>query len=515
MPLNSFSFLLFFTAFFALYWLLKRHLRWQNTLLLAGSYLFYAMADWRMCMLLLAATCVFYGLGLLVQKHAGSEGYKDRLWTTLGVVLGVGMLLYFKYLNFFIDSIATLLRMAGLQSHPSTLRVIMPVGVSFFTFKLISYVLEIHRQRMDACRDVAAFASYVAFFPTIMSGPIDRPNKLLPQLLSPRKFQYGQASEGCRQILWGLVKKMLVADNLAPVVASVWQSAAAGTATSPGASACWVALLLYPVQMYMDFSGYSDMAIGVSKLLGFRITANFRYPFQALNVAEYWRRWHISLTGWLTDYVFTPLSLALRDWGKWGICLAIVINMVLVGLWHGANWTFALFGLYHGLLFVPLIFSGAFSRHAKPAVGHLGLPAFHDLLRMCGTYLLVAVGLVIFRADSVPQAVHFMVHALGISSPLGAAPLLADLNLSERHLFRLIIAILLSLLIFALEWRSRTQEFPQPLYSLYRRFAALPQNANPLPKYCFRFSLLLSYALVIIFLLLFCGTAARFIYFAF
>lgn len=515
MPLNTLSFLLFFTAFFALYWLMMPHRRWQNMLLLVGSYFFYAMADWRMCLLLLAATAVFYGLGLVVQKHADRDDSKEKLWLTVGVVLGVGILLYFKYLNFFVDSFAALFQMIGLQCHPTTFNIIMPVGVSFFTFKLISYILEIHRQRIDASRDFIAFANYIAFFPTIMSGPIDRPNKFLPQLLVQRHFQYDLASEGCRQILWGLVKKMLVADNLAPVVAAIWHSSAMGTAADIGTGAYWIALLLYPVQMYMDFSGYSDMAIGVSKLLGFRIAINFRYPFQAINLAEYWRRWHISLTSWLADYVFTPLSLSFRNWGNRGICLAIIINMVLVGLWHGANWTFALFGLYHGLLFIPLILSGAFAKHAKTKVGRLGLPSFQDLLRMCGTYLLVAFGLVIFRADSVSQAFHFMAHALGISSPLGAALPLVAPNLSARHLSRLIISIVLALFIFVLEWRSRKQEFPQPLYNLYCHLATSPKYSHPLQKNLYRLVLLLSYALIIIFLLLFCGTTAQFIYFAF
>ncbi len=500
--------LLFFLAFFALYWLSASRLRWQNMLLLVGSYAFYALTDWHMCLLLLAATAAFYGLGLLVQYHLARDDGKEGLCTTLGVVLGVAVLFYFKYLDFCIESVAALLNHMGLSCQPATLHILMPVGVSFFTFKLISYLLEIHRQRIDATRDFVAFAGYVAFFPTLMSGPIDRPNKFLPQLQQPRRFDYGLAFEGCRQTLWGLVKKKLVADNLAPVVAAVWQSV---STTDAAIGDYWMALLLYPVQMYMDFSGYSDMAIGASKLLGFRVAVNFRYPFQARNVAEYWRRWHISLTGWLTDYVFTPLSLSFRRWGNCGICLAIVINMVLVGLWHGANWTFAVFGLYHGLLFVPLIFSGVFTRHAKQQTGRLGLPPFPDALRMAGTYLLVALGLVIFRANSVHQAMHFISHTLGFSSSAHVAMSLFALPLTPRLDSRLILAVVLAIAIFLLEWRCRLQEFPQPLYNAYRRLSLSHGHSAAL----LRFLLLLSYALVIIIILLFCGTDAQFIYFAF
>ncbi|KAA6306840.1 Peptidoglycan O-acetyltransferase, partial [termite gut metagenome] len=228
----------------------------------------------------------------------------------------------------------------------STFNIIMPLGISFFTFKLISYVIEVHRQHIEPTTDVVTFATYVAFFPTIMSGPIDRPNSFIPQLQSKRIFNYDLAVDGCRQILWGMFKKMVVADNCATAVNKIWTEYQGES----GGQLLLVAVL-FAFQLYADFSGYSDMAIGVGKLLGFKITKNFNYPFFKTNIAEFWRGWHISLTSWLTDYVFMPLNIKFRSIGKWGTIVAIIITFVLVGLWHGANWTFAVFGLYHGLLY--------------------------------------------------------------------------------------------------------------------------------------------------------------------
>lgn len=305
MQVNSLNFLLFFTIVFVGYYsVCAGKARWQNGWLLLASYVFYGIVEWKMIPLLLVATAVIYALGIGIERYNNSQcERKASLLTTLGVVACVGLLLYFKYLNFFIESFGAFLNVIGLQTNWPTFAIVMPLGISFFTFKLISYVVEVHRGHISASRDFVEFANYIAFFPTILSGPIDRPKAFLEQTSCGRTFDYAMAVDGCRQILWGMFKKMVVADNLAQMVNGTWTGP-----ESQSSVALIIGALAYPLQMYADFSGYSDMAIGVGKLLGIRVAINFRYPFFATNIAEYWRRWHMSLTSWLTDYVFMPLN---------------------------------------------------------------------------------------------------------------------------------------------------------------------------------------------------------------
>lgn len=400
MVFNSFSFLVFFVVVFLVYHLLlKERTRAQNVFLLVASYFFYGYADWRMLPILLVATIIYYILGIYIEK---SSEKRATILKTTGVVLGIGLLGYFKYLNFFVDSFATLFTKMGMQVNGHTFNIIMPLGISFFTFRLLSYVMEIHRGRIQATHNFVNFATYVSFFPCILSGPIDRPNTFLPQLEKKRVFDYALAVDGCRQILWGLFKKVVIADNLATYVDTVWNNSVDMVPQS--GSTMVLAMVFYLIQMYADFSGYSDMAIGVGKLLGFKITANFKAPLFALNIADYWKRWHISLTAWLTDYVFMPLNIKFRNLGQWGIILAILINFVLIGFWHGADWTFGLFGLYHGMLYIPLILSGAFYKKAKIQTNRLGLPVYKDFCRILLTMTLVVIGLILFRAPDLSSA---------------------------------------------------------------------------------------------------------------
>lgn len=399
MVINSLSFVVFFVVVFFLYYLpsQRRGALWQNVVLLLASYFFYGYADSRMLPLLLVVTILFYFIGIGIEKNE-DKPLADRL-LLLGVVLGVGMLVYFKYTNFFIQSFSNLLNLIGLETSWSSLRIIVPLGISFFTFRLVSYVIEIHRGAMSASRDFIAFASYVAFFPCMLSGPIDRPDVFLPQLGRKRVFDGQFAVDGMRQILWGLFKKMVVADGLAQFVdlyLGDGQMAASGSTTVSVA-------LAYTFQIYADFSGYSDMAIGVGKLLNIRVAKNFNYPFFALNIADFWRRWHISLTTWVTDYVFTPLSFSFRKSRQWGTIVAIIINFLIVGLWHGANWNYMIYGLYHGLLFIPLILMGKMSSSNVIRTNRLGLPVISDFMRMSLTFVLVVFGMLIFRCNSINQ----------------------------------------------------------------------------------------------------------------
>ena len=441
MTFYTFAFLIFFAVLFAVYYSPLRNAgKAQNIVLLLASYFFYGWANWKFIPLLAVITVGYYLLGLGI-AGAGDEKKASRL-NALGVVIGIGLLLYFKYLNFFITSFGGMLESFGLKANVHTLRIIMPLGISFFIFKLISYIVEINRGRIEPTRDFVAFATYVSFFPCIMAGPIDRP-VFIGQLEKPRDFDYDIAVEGCRQFIWGLFKKVAVADNIVSCVDAAW----GGEFALMPAGKLLVCAVLYSFQMYMDFSGYSDMAIGIGKVLGLRVAKNFNYPFFALNVADYWRRWHISLTSWLTDYVFMPLNVKFRDWGKFGMILAIIINFVLVGMWHGDNWTYAVFGLYHGLLFVPLILSGAFYKKAKLKTGWLGLPCLKDFGRILLTFMLVTVGLIIFRAPSVSDAFAYIGHLF--------RPSILQFDLEPRHL-QCFAFILVTMLV---EWIQRKKDF--------------------------------------------------------
>lgn len=396
MAINTLSFLLFFVVVFILYYLpirLKKDGLWQNIVLLVSSYFFFGYADWRMLPLLIGITLVYYFIGVGLEKKLDTKAGDWLL--TLAVVLGIGVLGYFKYLNFCILAFSDLLQAIGFNVSLHTLKIIMPIGISFFIFRLLSYSIEIHRGMMNASRDFIAFASYVAFFPSMLSGPIDRPDKMLPQLAKNKTFDSVTATTGMRQILWGMFKKMAVADTLAVFVDA---NLAADQISSVNSLTMILVIFAYTFQIYADFSGYSDMAIGVGKLLNIKMAVNFKYPLFALNIQDFWNRWHISLTSWMQDYVFLPLSFAFRGWRKWGTFLAIIINFVIVGVWHGAGWNYAIYGLYHGCLFIPLILSGGVTSNTTIRTNKIGLPVFADWCKMLLTFLCVSFGMMIFRS---------------------------------------------------------------------------------------------------------------------
>tara|TARA_B110001450_G_scaffold242245_1_gene252375 strand:- start:3136 stop:4593 length:1458 start_codon:yes stop_codon:yes gene_type:complete len=485
MIFNSISFCIFFIVVFFLYYFpLKENTKAQNWLLLLSSYFFYGYADWRMVPLLLVATIIIFFLGIAVHKAGNSK--KSSLFAIIGVLTGLGLLVYFKYFNFFIDSFSYLLNAIGLNSNIGTFNIIMPLGISFFTFKLISYIIEIDRAKIEPARDFVMFSTYIAFFPTILSGPIDKPNTFIPQLQNKRSFDYNLVVDGCRQILWGLFQKVVIADNLAEVINSVW-----GDIPNQSGIVLFIIAILYSFQLYNDFSGYSHIAIGVGKILGFNITKNFNYPYFSRNVSEFWRTWHMSLTSWLTDYVFTPLSINFRDIGRFGMILAIVINMLAVGIWHGPNWTFIIFGLFHGLLFIPLILSGSFFKKKKLKTNMYGLPLFNDFLKIIGTFMLVTLSFIIFRAENISQFWEYISGFLNITTP--------SLDIFYESGMFSFVAIAFSFLLLAIEWIYRTTEYP------------LTQIGT---KWKRPFRFLLYYGMILAIILL-KGEEAQFIYFKF
>ncbi|GHT04078.1 O-acyltransferase [Bacteroidia bacterium] len=482
MLFNSSEFVIFFATLFALYYFIfKEKTKSQNILLLVASYFFYACADWKLLPLLIAATLVYYGLGLAIFKTVGSR--RATTLSTLGVVFGIAVLGYFKYTNFFISSFQTLFESLGLHTNWHTFKIIVPIGISFYTFRLLSYVIDISRGKYEPARDLVAFATYVAFFPCILSGPIDRPNTLIPQLQKKRIFDYALATDGLRQILWGMFKKMVIADNCAAM------TGIGADYMNCSGSTLLLGTLLYTLQMYADFSGYTDMVIGVGKLLGFQLTKNFACPLFAQNIADYWRKWHISLTSWLTDYVFMPLNIKWRDWGNWGMALSIIITFVLIGSWHGASWTFVIFGLYHGLLYVPLILSGGMFKKTKIETGKWGFPKLKTLAKMLLTFFLVSFGLILFRADSLTQAWNYLGRIF--SASLFAIPAISEMQ--DKLIMSFFIAILL-----LVDWVNRDKQHGLQMDNI----------KSSVVKWLIYFSL-------IVIIWAFGGSQERFIYFQF
>lgn len=396
MVVNSINFWLFFAATLIPYFLLyKAGSKWQNVWLLIASYFFYGWADWRMLPLLAVTTLIFYGLGIAIGKNIKTNPKKASRYKTLGIIIGLGVLVYFKYLGFMVDQFATLFRSWGMDVGESTFSIVMPIGISFFTFKLMSYVMEVNLGNMAPEKDVVKFGTYVAFFPTILSGPIDRPNSFIPQLCDVRKFNEVNVSEGIKRVLWGMFLKMCIADQI-----SGYTSAVFNNLDNHSSLTLLIATALYSFQLYSDFAGYSEMAIGVSRIMGIKVMENFDRPYFSMNIAEFWRRWHISLTSWITLYVFMPLNVAFRNFGNIGIIAATIINTVIIGAWHGANWTFILFGLYHGVL-ISIVSLCDKRRKKFEKKYNLKNKFWYVYSRIALTFVLWSFSLLIFQAKDI------------------------------------------------------------------------------------------------------------------
>lgn len=401
MLFNSFGFALFLPVVFLIYWLLRRRLWWQNLFVLVASWFFYGC--WNPLFLLLiaftsaASFLSGYGIG-----HCREGARKWILWGN--VVVNLFVLGVFKYYDFFVQSFADLF--LGGRTDGLLLHLVLPVGISFYTFQALSYSIDVYRGTVKPTRDAVAFFAYVSFFPQLVAGPIERASSLLPQFESERRFDYAFAVDGLRQMLWGFFKKMVVADTCALYVDRVF-----GDMSAYNGSTLAVAAVLFSVQIYGDFSGYSDIAIGVSKLFGIRLRRNFDVPYFSRDIAEFWRRWHISLTSWFRDYVYIPLGGSRVR--RWRVIFNTFVIFLLSGFWHGANWTFVAWGLYHALLFLPLILLGVNRRHRDVVAGDRKVPSWKELGQMVCTFVLVTVGWIIFRADSMGHAINYLCGIFG------------------------------------------------------------------------------------------------------
>ncbi|MBR5685680.1 MAG: MBOAT family protein [Muribaculaceae bacterium] len=481
MLFNSFTFMIFLPVVFLLYWFVFKRLKWQNLLILVASYIFYGWWDWRFLILIVITSSSSYASGLLIKRFEGRRPLQKAV-SAANIVLNLGILATFKYFNFFVDSMGHLLQAFGLTMDWPVMHIILPVGISFYTFQALSYSIDVYSRRIEPTRDIIAFFSFISFFPQLVAGPIERATNLLPQMLRQRNFDYATAVDGLRQMLWGFFKKLIIADTCAEVVNGSWSN----LATASGLS-LFIAAVLFSFQIYADFSGYSDIAIGCAKLFGIRLTTNFKVPYFSRNVREFWRRWHITLMNWFTQYVYFPLGGSRCSRAR--TILNIIIVFALSGLWHGADWTFVLWGLYHAALFIPLILLGIKAHKDTVAAGRL-LPTWRELIAMVVTFLLVNFGWILFRA---PDFASFGAYVSRLFSS------------SLFNLHGLTMKMATSLLwcagLMLVEWIQREREHVLQIDG-YKLFTAKPVR-------------LALYAVIVFLIFYFAGQVQTFIYFQF
>ena len=444
MLFNSLSFALFLPLVFILYWFVaKRELKYQNILLLVSSYFFYACWDWRFMFLLVFSTLLDYYTGLKMSESKTAQTKKSWFW--LSVIINLGFLGVFKYYNFFASSFADLVSNFGMQVSPFTLKVILPVGISFYTFHGLSYVIDIYKNRIKAEKNFVEYAVFVSFFPLLVAGPIERATHLLPQIKQKRNFDILKAKDGIYQIIWGLFKKVVIADSCAQYANAIF-----GSYETMNSLSLFMGALYFSFQIYGDFSGYSDIALGTAKLFGIDLLRNFNFPYFSRDIAEFWRRWHISLSSWFKDYLYIPLG------GSNGGALMRIRNTFIIfivsGFWHGANWTFIVWGALNALYFLPLLVMNRNRNHIKIVAEDRKYPTFRELFSMTTTFFLVLISWVFFRADSLSIAFNYLKRMFAFNF-LGGIQYL-DI---ERYTIELLLLLAFFILF---EWISRTKEHP-------------------------------------------------------
>ncbi len=403
MLFNSIEFLLFLPTVFFLYWFVfKNQMRAQNVLLLVASYIFYGWWDWRFLSLIIASTFLDYFVAIQLGKTAISK--KRKFLLGISLVGNLGMLGFFKYYNFFVSSWIEAWSSVGISMEASTLNIILPVGISFYTFQTLSYTIDVYRKEMEPTKSFIDFAAFVTFFPQLVAGPIERASHLLPQFYKNRTFDYQNAVDGVKLIIWGMFKKVVVADNCAFFVNKIFENPEAYSSGE-----LFVGMVFFAFQIYGDFSGYSDIAIGLSKLFGFDLMVNFKFPYFSRDIAEFWRRWHISLSTWFRDYIYIPLGGSKGT--QWFQIRNVMIIFLVSGFWHGANWTYVVWGLFHALLFLPLLLFNVNRSHLiTKSYGWL------DFAKIGVTFFVVCIGWVFFRSDSIADAFQYLAHMFELKS---------------------------------------------------------------------------------------------------
>lgn len=441
MLFNSVDFAIFLPIVFSAYWLFKNRRRAQNWIIVFSSYIFYGWWDWRFLILIWISTFLDYTIGLSLGKEENSQRRKGLLLCS--VILNLGMLGFFKYYNFFLENFITAFTFAGLDLSVRPLSIVLPVGISFYTFQTLSYTIDVFRKKITPTKDLLAFASFVSFFPQLVAGPIERAKHLLPQFENKRFFNYANATDGMNQILWGLVKKVVIADNCAQYANQIFTNY-----EDYSGSTLFLGALFFAFQIYGDFSGYSDIAIGTARLFGFDLMKNFAYPYFSRDIAEFWRRWHISLSTWFRDYLYIPLGGSFGN--KWQSIRNIFIIFLVSGFWHGANWTFIVWGAINAILFIPLFLRKRNRKHLTIVAKNRALPTPKEGMDILLTFLVTLIAWVFFRADSIDHAISYL-------SIMASKSILTIPDFPGR-LGALYVLILISVFI-CIEWIGRRREY--------------------------------------------------------
>jgi D-alanyl-lipoteichoic acid acyltransferase DltB (MBOAT superfamily) len=482
MLFNSLDFAIFLPIVFILYWFVTdKNLKLQNALLLGASYFFYACWDWRFMFLLMFSTLLDYYTGLKMQD-ANNQTQK-RFWFWLSIVVNLGFLGVFKYYNFFAESFAASVSHFGWRVSPLMITVILPVGISFYTFHGLSYVIDIYNKRINAERNFVDYAVFVSFFPLLVAGPIERATHLLPQIKTRRRFDYTKATDGLRQILWGLFKKIVIADNCAEFANEIFNNSA-----NMNGSTLVLGAVFFTFQIYGDFSGYSDIALGTARLFGIELLRNFAFPYFSRDIAEFWRRWHISLSSWFKDYLYIPLGGS--KGGNWMRIRNTFIIFIVSGFWHGANWTFIVWGALNALFIMPSIIMKTNRNNLDIIAKGSLLPTMKEFLSMALTFGLIVLTWIFFRAENVSHALNYISDIF--SSSLFSVPHFAGFQKS----LKIIVLIFVFVLV---EWLGREEQYA---------IAKLGLRWHP----AFRYAM---YYAIIIAIFRFAGEEQVFIYFQF
>jgi alginate O-acetyltransferase complex protein AlgI len=482
MLFNSIDFAIFLPVVFFLYWFAtKGNLKLQNILLLVSSYFFYACWDYRFLFLLIFSTFLDYSTGIKI--HEAKNQNMKRFWLWLSISVNLGFLGIFKYFNFFVSSFSDALSLLGINSSFWTLHVILPVGISFYTFHGLSYVLDIYNNKIKPERNFTNYSVFVSFFPLLVAGPIERATHLLPQVIKKREFDYSKAMDGLRQILWGLFKKIVIADNCAEYANKIFNNSGnySGSTLVMGA-------LFFAIQIYCDFSGYSDIALGTARLFGIDLLRNFAFPYFSRDIAEFWRRWHISLSSWFRDYLYIPLGGS--KGGTWMKVRNTFIIFIVSGFWHGANWTFIVWGTLNAIYFLPLLLTNRNRNNLKIVAQGKYLPTVREFFDILLTFSLTLIAWIFFRADSIK-------HALSILSEIFSSSLFSSPTFNGG--INAAITLLLSIAFFIIEWFGRDHQ-----YAIAHIGIKWPKTA----RWAFYYSI----AMIIF---LFAGKEQQFIYFQF
>lgn len=487
MLFNSIDFAIFLPIVFTLYWLLnKGSLRLQNFFIVCASYLFYGWWDWRFLSLVLFSTVTDFLLGIGFGKLRNQANRKILLW--ISIIVNLGFLGFFKYYNFFIENFVAAFSFFGKEIHPHTLHIILPVGISFYTFQTLSYTIDVYKRKLEPTKDIIAFAAFVSFFPQLVAGPIERATHLLPQFYYKRTFSFDQATDGLKQMLWGFVKKIVIADNCAEYANQIFNNS-----DNYSGITLFFGALLFTFQIYGDFSGYSDIAIGTSRLFGFNLMKNFAFPYFSRDIAEFWRRWHISLSSWFRDYVYIPLGGSKCSTSK-KIRNTFII-FLLSGLWHGANWTFIAWGAANALLFLPLLLSRKNRKNLDVVAKGKVFPSISELTQITTTFLLTCLCWIFFRATNIHQAFLYIKDMF--SGLFQKSEWIRFSEFLSDKRFLLLFVLIPAFIIF--EWMGREHEYG--IEKLCTRW-----------KRGFRWSF---YYLLIFIIFFFAGDQQEFIYFQF